>query len=152
MPVTNHPFFQAPVGSVYAIAIRPDKWGFVRFFRGVEMAVLSIVSDTPKMPDIDWISPPVGWIFTSFAPRNDLTPALRLGIVAFPDEASEWAPPCYVPPDNVDNCYKVHGKWGMVQRASEREVQGMRRCRTVTPAQLAEFLLEKFNAGELHLA
>lgn len=150
MSIRNHPFFQARAGEVYAIAITPERSGFVRFFRGLEIAVLSIVRDTPEMPDINWDNPPVEWIFTSFAPRHDMTRALRLGMVAFSDEDPELAPPCFVPPDRIDNCFKIHGKWGMIQRATESEVQGMRPCRTVTPAQLAEFLLERLNAGELH--
>ena|ERR1043166_3268796 len=149
MPMKNHPLFQPPVGAVYAIAIMPEKWGFIRFFRGNVMAVLSIVRDTPEMPDVDWKNPPVGWIFSSFAPKNDMTQVLRLGIVAFPDENSEWAPPCFVPPDPIDNCYKIHHK-SIIRRASAEEVQGMSPCRRVTPAELAEYLRERLKAGELH--
>jgi hypothetical protein len=148
MPIRSHPFFQAPTGAVYAIAITPTKWGFVRFFRGNAVGALSIASDTPEMPTVNWGNPPVRWIFSSFAPRNDLTQVLRLGIVAFPDENSEWAPPCFVPPDPIDNCYKIHYK-SSIRRASVEEIEGMQPCRKFTPAQMAEFLREKLNAGEL---
>ena len=147
----NHPFFQAPPGEVYAISITPEKWGFVRFFRGNAMAVLSIVGTAPEMPRVNWENPPIGWIFSSFAPRSDTTQVLRLGIVAFSHEDCEWAPPCFVPPDPVDNCYKIHHK-STIRRASVEEVQGMRPCRRITPAQLAEFLREKLKAGGLDLA
>ena len=150
MPVKNHPFFQAPTGAVYAIAVAPENWGFVRFFRGNALAVLSIVGRVPEMPRIDWKTPPVGWVFSSFAPRSDSTEAVRVGIVPFPDGDSEWAPPCFVPPDQIDNCYKIHDKW-RIRRAAETEVQGMRQCRTVTPAQLAVFLRERLDSGELQL-
>lgn len=148
MSIKNHPLFQAPIGAVYGIALAPEKWGFVRFFRGNSMAVLSIVSGAPEMPGIDWTNPPVGWVFSSFAPRSDRTEAVRLGIIPFSDENSEWAPPCFVPPDIIDNCYKIHDK-GSIRRATDREVQGMRLCQTVTPAKLAEFLRERLNNGEL---
>ena len=150
MPIKNHPFFQAPTGAVYAIAIMPEKWGFVRFFRGNSVGILRIVCATSAMPNIDWTNPPVGWVFSSFAPRSDRTEVVPLGLVSFPDEDSEWAPPCFTAPDPMDNCYKIHDKW-TIRRATEKEVLGMRSCRRVTPAQLAEFLREKLNNGELIL-
>jgi hypothetical protein len=146
----HHPFYQAPAGQVFAIAVTPEKWGFVRFFRGNAMAVLTIVSSVPEMPDVDWKNAPTGWIFSSFAYDSDTTEAILLGCVPFTDEASEWAPPCFTPPDRINNCYKIHDRWG-IRRATERETEGMRRCQRVTPARLAEFLREKLSCGELRI-
>ncbi len=149
MPMRRHPFFQAPAGAVFAIAIAPGKWGYVRFFRGCSMAVLSLVGSSPQMPNINWVKPPVGWNFFSFAPNQDKTEAIKLGLVPFPNEVAEWSPPCFVPPDVIDNCHKIHDKFG-IRRATEAEIQGMNHCRTVTPTKLAEFLLDRLQAGELH--
>ena len=149
MSIKNHPFYDAPIGAVYAVAIATAKWGFVRFFRGSAIAVLRVVGNAPNMSSIDWKTPPIGWFFFVIARRNDATEVIRLGIVPFADEASEWPPPCFVPPDAIDNCYKVHHK-GFIQRATEDQTRGMNRCRRVTPSQLADFLRSKMNNGELH--
>jgi hypothetical protein len=93
MPVKNHSFFRAPAGAVFAIAIAQGKWGFARFFRGRAMAILSVVGSAPQLPDLDWKRVPVGWVFFSFAPNNDTTEVVALGLIPFDDEASEWAPP-----------------------------------------------------------
>lgn len=151
MPVRNHPFFQAPVGAVFAVAIAPDQWGFVRFFRGRAMGILSIVGSTPTMPRIDWNRHPVGWVFFSFAPKADSTGAVSLGVVPFENESAEWPPPCFDPPDVIESCYRIHER-GMIRKpATAKDVEGMMQCRTVTPAQLAQFLRERLEAGEVRI-
>ena len=148
----NHPLFQAPAGAVFAIAIGPAKWGFVRFFRGRAMAILSVAGSAPKLPAIDWKRPPIGWVFFSFAPKADTTEAVALGTVPFDNEADEWPPACYDPPDVMQNYYRIHERGLMRKHATASDVQGMTQCRTVTPAQLAEFLREKLNKGEMQTA
>jgi len=149
MSIKKHPFFQAPPGAVFAILIVPGKWGYVRFFRGRSMAVLSVVGEAPQLPRIDWKHVSSGWIFFSFAPNKDATEAVPLGIVPFDDAESEWPPPCYDPPDVIQNCYQIHEN-GRLRQGDENDVRGMSQCLTVTPAQLAEFLRERLEAGELH--
>jgi hypothetical protein len=149
MPVKNHPFFLPPAGAVFAIAIAPDRWGFVRFFRGLSMGVLSLVGDAPVMPDIDWSKPPIKWIFFSFAPRKDSTQAVALGVVSFENESAEWGPPCFDPPDVIESCYRIHER-GMIRKpATAKDVEGMMQCRTVTPTQLAQFLRDRLEDGDL---
>ena len=149
MPVKHHPFFQAPAGSVFAILIAPGKWGFVRFFDGLAMGVLSVVGNAPVLPKIDWAKPPIGWTFFSFAPDKDTTEAVPLGLVPFDHAEAAWAPPCFYPPDLIQNCYRIHYR-GMIQKpATARDVEGMTQCRRVTPTELAEFLRERLAAGGL---
>ena len=114
------------------------------------MGVLAIVGSTPSLPkEIDWKNPPIGWVLTSFAPDKDMTEAKNLGTIPFASQESAWGPPCFYPPDVIENCYKIH-KRGMIWKTTEaKDVEGMRLCRTVTPAQLAEFLRERLAAGEL---
>lgn len=149
MPIKNHPFFQAPAGAVFAIEIAPNQWGFVRFFRGLAMGVLSVIGSAPAMPGIHWSDPPIAWVFFSFAPNSDTTNAVALGMVPFDDEFSEWAPPCFEPPDVIVNYYRILEQ-GMIRRhATEADVAGMMQCRTMTPALLAQFLRERLAEGEL---
>lgn len=148
MPVRNHPFFQAPAGAVFAIAIAPNRWGFVRFFQGPEIEILPIVGSVPVMPRIDWNRTPSAWVFFSFAPRSDTTEAVDLG-VPFEDELAGWAPPCFEPPDVIRNCYRMHER-GMIRKpAMLEDIQGMMQCRRVTPAQVAQFLRERLAVGDL---
>jgi len=144
----HHPFYQAPSGNVFAIKITKDKWGFVRFYRGLAMFVLSLVEDSSEKPEIDWNNPPGGWVFYSFAPDNDLTETVLLGNVPFANADAEWAPPCFNPPDIIDNCYKVHFR-GTLRRATKEETSDMAQCITLTPSKLQAFLLEKLHKGEL---
>ena len=148
MPIKRHPFSQAPAGTVFAIAITPEKWGFVRFFNGLGMNVLPLVGNNPEMPKIDWKNPPFGWFMFSFAPNDDKTEAVKVGMIPFPDEDSECPPPCYYPPDIADKSYRIYEK-GEVRDATKSEVQGMTQHVRVTPERLAEFLREKLKNGEL---
>ena len=98
--------------------------------------------------EIDWNNPPGGWVFYSFAPDNDLTETVLLGNVPFANADAEWAPPCFNPPDIIDNCYKVHFR-GTLRRATKEETSDMAQCITLTPSKLQAFLLEKLHKGEL---
>lgn len=143
MSIKNHPLFQAPTGSVFAIALMPGQWGYIRFYRGRAIGVLSIIGNAPIMPNVDWNKPPICRVFFSFAPKTDITEAIYLGIVPFENESAEWPPPCFDPPDVIENCYRIH-KRGMIQKlASAKDVQGMMQCQTVTPTQLAQFIRER---------
>lgn len=145
----RHLLFQAPVGAVFAIAIVPGKWGFVRFFRGLSMGILSIVRNSPEMPNIDWKNPPIGWVFFSFAPDSDTTKVVKLGTVPFDDEEAAWSPPCFYPPDELQACYKIHERGTIRKTTAANDVSGMAECRTLTPARLADFLRERLASGEL---
>lgn len=149
MPVKHHPMYQAPAGTVFAIAIAPAQWGFVRFYRGRSMAVLAVVGKTPRMPSVDWQAPPVGWVFFSFAPDGDGTQAVALGTVPFAGPGEEWGPPCFDPPDVMENCYRVHQEGRLWKTQNPADVAGMNQCRTLKPAELAEFLRERLKMGEL---
>ena len=146
----HHPFSQAPAGTVFAIAISPGFWGFLRFFRGLSMGVQSIVGRSPQLPPgFDWNNQPISWVFFSFAPDDDKTEAIPLGLVAFESDEAAWAPPCFYPPDVIENCYRIHER-GMVKKpCDQKDVAGMRECQRVTPAQLAAFLRARLSAGEL---
>jgi hypothetical protein len=139
----NHPLFQAQVGAVFAVRIGHARWGFVRFFRGGAMAAHPIFADTPALPNIDWHKAPVGWVFFSLAPKNDPTEAVFLGTVPYESEADEWPPPCYDPPDIIQNYYRIHERGRFREYATARDVEGMKQCRTVTPTMLAQFLKEQ---------
>ena len=141
--------WQAPAGAVFAILIEDRRWGFVRFFRGRGMGVMDLVCDSPALPSFNWKCPPIKWVFFSFAPDSDSTESVALGVVPFADVESEWGPPCYDPPDQIDNCYSIH-RWGMITKTkNESDVREMSQCRTMTPTALAEFLRERLMSGEL---
>ena len=139
---------QAEAGMVFSVAIEPGKWGFVRFYRGLSMAILSVYGSSPEMPKVDWNNPPVGWTFFSFAPDADETEAISVGVVPFENREDEWGPPCFSPPDVIDNCYRIFEK-GRMRKTKDKPAQGMKQCRTVTPEKLASFLRERVQAGEL---
>jgi hypothetical protein len=149
MPKKHHSMWQAPSGAVFAILIEPGCWGILRFFRGCSMGVMDLLLDSPVLPVLDWTRPPVKWVFFSFAPDSDPTEAVPVGVVPFEDVESEWGPPCFDPPDQIDNCYRIR-RWGMIGRTKrESDVREMARCRRMTPAKLAEFLRERLATGEL---
>jgi hypothetical protein len=140
--------WQAKVGTVFAVRIESDKWGFVRFGRGLAMGILSVYQTSPEMPNLDWKSPPVKWYAFSFAPDADTTEAILLRTVQFENEESEWGPPCYSPPDAIDKYYRIFER-GRMRKGTEKDVTGMLPCQTFKPADLAEFLSERLKAGEL---
>ena len=150
----HHPLWQAPVGSVFAIQIRKNKWGFVRFFHGLKMAVLSLVSNAPLMPDgIDWKNPPIGWLLISFATDNDPTEAVPLGIVPFPNLEAEWGPAYVDPwpswqPRKKSRFYGIH-HLGRFWHGTKEEAAKLPEIPRVTPAELQVFLRKKLRNGEL---
>lgn len=113
------------------------------------MGILSLVGNTPAMPRLDWNKPPIGWIFFSFAPRKDMTEAVALGVVPFANESAEWPPPCFHPPDVIENFYRIQERGIIRKPVAAKDVEGLMEYRTVTPAQLAQFLRARLEAGEL---
>ena len=150
----HHPLWQAPVGSVFAIQIRKNKWGYVRFFRGRKIAVLTLVSDTPVMPDgIDWKNPPIGWLLISFGRDNDTTQAVLLGNVPFPNFDEEWGPAYVDPRPSWDKnpkaqFYGIH-HLGRFWHGTKEEAAVLPEVPRVTPAKLQAFLRKKLRNGEL---
>ncbi len=151
MPRKHHPMWQASVGTVFAVAIADGRWGVVRFFRGRGIGVLDIFCDSPVMPKLDWQTQSAKWVFFCFAPDADLTEAVPLGVVPFANPDAEWPPPCFDPPDVIDNCYRIHARGFMTKTKAASDVSGMVQCQTLTPAKLAEFLRERFLSGDLRL-
>ena len=145
----RHPLFQAQAGTVFAVAIAAGKWGFVRFYHGMGMAVLPLVGSSPQMPDLDWKNPPKCWILFSFALSGDKTEVVLLGTIAFENEAAAWGPPTFSPPDVIEEYYRIHDRGVTRKHATAVDVRGMVRKRVVTPADLAEFLQERLRNGEL---
>jgi hypothetical protein len=149
MPVKPHPFYNAGVGAVIAVGIAPSSWCFVRFYRDTTVKVLPIVSSNPTMPRFDWDDPEAGWVMMLVAMKADPTEATHLGVLPFPDEDSEWPPPCYYPPDLMQNCYRAIHRGRLIKPLTIEDVKGMKLCSRATTPQLIEFMREKLAAGEL---
>jgi hypothetical protein len=143
--------FQAKAGDVFAVRIDAASWGIVRFYRGLQMCVPRYVLRVPGLPAVDWLQAQSDcWHFFSFAPDDDRTEAVHIGVVPFSDTEKEWGPPVYDPPDAIQNCFVIHHRGGMIKTKNPKDIAGMSQSVRITPARLSAFFADKLARKELN--
>ena len=118
--------------------------------RGATLGIWDVCSGIPNRPHTGSSLKPEKWFFAFLSPKTDETEMVPLGSMPFESVDDVWAPPCYIPPDVIDNRYRIYYR-GMFRDAQKGDVEGLVPCKRLTPALLVQKLQELWNAGSLRM-
>jgi hypothetical protein len=147
----KEPFKGAKKGTVFAVRIGADRWGFVRFRTPYQFGVLPCCSRSAGMPRIEWTDDIEKWFAGEWpgAERYETDDYVMVGEQAFRDADRSRMPDMYQRPDHPWQPWVVFRAGEVVHVNGPADVVGMPESRNMSPTEIRQFLQNKHEAGEL---